>query len=124
MDSSAGVGKTVFTNSASVSINSGNIPTSYPRVFPYTTLFRSSAGQIISGGNGQAWNNMGGSVFDVQTDLSLAWAGIGNYLTHTNNATLEKSAEDGGATFVAFVNNANVVTSQSGTLSLDGGGSN
>src|SRR5438046_469997 len=124
MDSSAGGGKTVFTNSATVSINSGNPKTLYRRLVDNYTTANWSAGQIISGGNGQAWNNMGGSVFDVQTDLSLAWAGFGSFLTFNNNGTLKKSAGAGLATFVAFVNNANVVSSQSGTFSLEGGGSN
>src|SRR6185436_7535907 len=124
MDTTAGGGKTVFTNSAAVTINTGNLKTLFRRVVDNYTTVNWVAGQINSGGGGQTWNNKSGSMFDIQADLLLAWAGFGNFLTFNNEGTVKKSAGGSLAALTAFLNNANLVTCQSGTLSLDGGGFN
>src|SRR5690349_441009 len=121
MDNASGGGKTVFTNTATVSINTGNTKTFYRRTVDNYTTVNWSAGQINAGFSA-TWNNMGGSTFDVQGDLLLAFAGGGGLMSINNNGTLKKSTGASEAILNAAVNNANLVTSLSGTLTLNGGG--
>src|SRR2546423_13387745 len=97
MDSLAGGGKTVFTNTASVTINSGNTKTIYRRTVDNYTTANWSAGQFNAGVSA-VWNNQGGSIFDVQGDLLLAYAGGGNPLAFNNSGTLKKSSGAGAVT--------------------------
>ncbi len=71
----------------------------------------------ISAGVAPVWNNTMGSVFDMQADVVIAYAGSG-YLTFNNHGTLKKSAGGGTSTLQCVTTNTGKVQPQSGTLDL------
>jgi hypothetical protein len=75
MDSAFGTGgRTIFANSAAVSITTGNIKSHYRRTIENFTTVNWSAGQLNIG-FGATWINYNTGVFDIQGDLSASYVG-------------------------------------------------
>ena len=116
MDSTSGGGKTVFTNSATVSITTGSTKFFYRRTVDNYTTVTWNGGAIYAGGS-CTWNNKGGALFDIAGDLTWLLAIAGNPVFN-NDGTLRKSAGSGTSSFQAYVANNNLVSAQSGVLDL------
>ena len=111
-------GRTVFTNSATVTITTGNTKRLRTRtVDNHTTVTYS--GTALLADNFGVWNNQSGSVFDVQNDYGIAFGGLGGYATFNNFGTFKKSAGTALADTQLNMRNAtagSIVRSQTGIL--------
>ena len=109
--------RTVFTNTATVTLN-GTLKTFQQRTLDNYTTVNWTAGQLNIG-FGATWNNYG--TLSIQGDHGTGAIG-GTAPVFNNAGTLVKSSGAGSANFGFVLNNASSVLSQSGTLSLVNGG--
>ncbi len=82
----------------------------------------SGPGSIL-GGDGGAFSNLAGGLFDATGDATFGHTGGGNVPTFLNAGTVRKSAGTGVTTFAVPFTNSGGVESKSGTLRFTGGGS-
>gem|GEM_PF-441485 len=81
----------------------------------------------ISAGDGAAITNAAGGLFDVQTDMSFAYLGVGNTATFNNQAgaILRKSGGAGSTTFGQFnFINTGTINVQTGSLVFNNANAN
>jgi len=117
MDSSLGPGgRTVFTNTASVSINTSAAKSLFRRIVDNYTVVNWTGGVVNEGGSG-TWNNFAGATFDIQGDLTMTNT-VADPITFNNFGTLRKTAGTDGALFSCNITNAGTVRSQSGVLAF------
>src|SRR5262249_45603842 len=117
-----GSGKITFTNASVLSITSGNNKFFNKSVDLYTTNAVWSAGLLYSGG-AATFTVQPSGIFDVAGDLSAPYSGYVNYLVCANHGVLRKSTGPGSAALAWVVNNTGSVSSLSGLLDLQEGGS-
>jgi hypothetical protein len=93
----------------------------------FSRVINTNAGTVLAGNLGLSTaaviNNAG--TWDVQNDSTLSW-GVGTAPAFNNNATgtFKKSAGSGTSAVTLPFNNAGSVLVQSGTIALNGGGTN
>jgi hypothetical protein len=116
MENSVGGGRTVFTNTATVTLNN-TTKTLYRRTVDNYATVNWTAGQWNAGFN-CVWNNTGSGVLDIQGDLLLQYGGGGTQLTFNNSGILRKTSGAGTASMNVIVTNYSAVSSQSGTLNF------
>lgn len=76
----------------------------------------------ILGGDGAAFSNLLGGLFDIQGDATFGYSGSGNGPTFSNTGTLRKSAGTGTTILALPLYNDGVAESRAGILQLGGGG--
>lgn len=114
-------GRTVFTNSAVVTIGSAIFRKSVlARAVDNFTNVRSIGSGTIDLGNGAVWNNMPGSVFDLQGTGNIHRSGATSAAFY--NAGLLMKSGGSFSRFQVSVTNSNWVVLGSGLVSMEGGG--
>jgi len=119
----SGTGTLTVQNGVTLNVSGNATKTLARSLVNAGTLAYSGTNLVWSSASSLTLTNQSGATFNLQGNVAIKQSGGAGLLTIINNGTLRKSAGTDTAVLAAAVTNSGTIDVQSGTISLEGGGS-